>query len=52
MLVIIYHVLAKLEPYKEQGANYFDQREEESIQRRLVRRLERLGYEVTVKKAA
>jgi len=52
LLVIVYHVLAKLEPYKELGANYFDQREEQAIQRRLVRRLERLGYEVSIKKVA
>lgn len=52
ILVIVYHVLNRLEPYKDLGANYFDERDQQAVQRRLVRRLERLGYEVTLKKAA
>jgi PQQ enzyme repeat len=36
------------EPYHELGAQYFDEHERDHIQRRLVRRLERLGFAVTL----
>jgi transposase len=52
IIVIIYHVLNRLEPYKDLGANYFDERDQQAVQRRLVRRLERLGYQVTLQKTA
>ncbi len=44
ILGIIYHVLARKEPYQDLGANYFDERDRQAVQRRLVRRLEQLGY--------
>jgi transposase len=44
ILVIAYHVLAKREPYKDLGVTYFDTRERQVVERRLVRRLEALGY--------
>jgi transposase len=47
-LVMIYHILTKRVPYHELGAQYFDEREREQVQRRLVHRLERLGYAVTL----
>ena len=34
------------EPYPELGAQYFDEHERDHVQRRLVHRLERLGYAV------
>lgn len=46
LLVIAYYVLERLEPYQDLGGNYFDEREQQAIERRLVRRLEKLGYEV------
>jgi transposase len=52
ILVIAHCILKKLEPYKDLGVNYFDERDREEVQRRLVRRLQRLGYNVTVTKAA
>ncbi len=52
ILVIAYHVLARREPYRELGANYFDERDHEHVERRLVRRLERLGYAVELKRSA
>lgn len=48
ILVIVYHLLAKREPYRDLGPTYFDERERAHVQQRLVRRLERLGYEVTL----
>jgi transposase len=51
ILVIIYHVLTRREPYRELGVAYFDQRERHHVQRRLVQRLERLGYTVSVQPA-
>ena len=52
ILAIVYHLLARNEPYRELGAGYLDGRDREAQQRRLVRRLERLGYEVAVQPRA
>jgi hypothetical protein len=46
--VIAYHVIGKREPYRELGAQYFDQQRPEATAKRLVKRLETLGYEVSV----
>ncbi len=43
ILVIIYHLLRDQTTYRELGATYFDERERQDIERRLVRRLEALG---------
>jgi len=48
VLVMIYHILTKRVPYHELGAQYFDERERDHVQQRLVHRLERLGYAVTL----
>src|SRR5215469_16443512 len=48
ILVIIYHIVTKHEPYHELGGTYFDQRERQRVEQRLVHRLERLGYAVTL----
>lgn len=48
ILVIIYHVLQDHQPYAELGGNYFDERERKAIEKRLVRRLQKLGYEVAL----
>jgi transposase len=48
ILVIVYHVLSRHEPYHDLGSNYFDERDKQAVQRRLVRRLEHLGYQVQV----
>ncbi len=52
ILVICYSVLTRQEPYQELGANYFDERERQNIERRLVKRLQRLGYEVVLQPTA
>ena len=49
ILIIIYHVLQEREGYKELSGNYFDERDRQTTEKRLVRRLEKLGYEVSVK---
>ena len=52
ILVIVYHVLTRREPYHEPGGNYFDERQRQSIEHRLIRRLELLGYAVTLQPTA
>jgi transposase len=48
LLVIVYHVLAEEKDYQELGGNYFDEHDQQAVQKRLVHRLEKLGYEVTL----
>jgi transposase len=48
ILVIAYHVIQRQEPYRELGAQYFDQQRPEATAKRLVKRLETLGYQVSV----
>jgi transposase len=46
ILVIIYHMLRDRSTYEDLGGNYFDERDRQMVQKRLVRRLERMGYQV------
>jgi hypothetical protein len=48
LLVIVYHVLAEEKDYQELGGNFFDEHDRQAVQKRLVHRLEKLGYEVTL----
>jgi len=48
ILVIIYHVLKHRVPYRELGPDYFDKLNSTQIQRHHVRRLEGLGFKVTL----
>ena len=48
ILVIVYHLISRQEPYRDLGANYFDQQRPESVKKRLVKRLEKLGYQVNL----
>ncbi len=48
LLVIVYHVLADEKDYEELGGTYFDEWDRQAVQKRLVRRLEKLGYEVSL----
>lgn len=52
ILRIVYHLIKDGTTYRDLGADYFDRRNEASVTRRLVRRLETLGYTVELKKAA
>ena len=51
LLVIIYHLLTRREEYRELGGNYFDERDKQVVTRRLVQRLEKLGYDVNLQPA-
>jgi len=48
ILVMAYHIIQRKEPYRELGGNYFDQQRPELTAQRLVKRLERLGFDVTI----
>jgi transposase len=52
ILTIIYTMLTRKQSYQDVGAAYFDQREQHRVERRLVQRLERLGYEVALQPKA
>ena len=53
ILVIAYHLITNKESfYKDLGAHYFDERDREHIERRLVHRLEALGYAVSLQPVA
>jgi transposase len=46
ILTIAYHVLTEQTDYQDLGPTYFDQRDQQRVTRRLVGRLEALGYTV------
>ena len=46
MMVSVFHMLTRQEPYRELGARYFDERRRHSTVDRLAQRIERLGYRV------
>jgi len=48
LLVIIYHVLKHNVEYRDLGPDYFDRLEPERLRRYLVKRLQGLGYDVTL----
>jgi transposase len=48
MLVMAYYMIQRQEPYRDAGADFFDRRQPEDTARRLVKRLESLGYHVTL----
>jgi transposase len=48
MLVMAYYMIQRQEPYREAGADFFDRLQPEDTARRLVKRLEHLGYHVTL----
>jgi transposase len=50
ILIIAYHMIHKQETYHDLGSNYFDQRNSEGTTKRLVRRLEQLGYTITLER--
>ena len=43
-----YYVLSRKQPYRDLGGNYFDQRNPAVVLRRLLKRIENLGYQVTL----
>jgi hypothetical protein len=48
ILSMAYHLLKRGTTYEELGEDYFDQREVQRTKRRLVNRLEALGFTVTI----
>jgi hypothetical protein len=52
ILVIVYHLLRDGLLYQDLGANWFDERDRGATVRRAVKRLEGLGYRVTLDAAA
>lgn len=47
-LVAIYHMLKRHLSYQEVGGNYFDEHDRQTTEKQLVRRLEKLGYQVSL----
>jgi transposase len=48
MLVIVFHIIERKQPYQELGADYFDKQNPETTAKRLAKRIERLGYLVNL----
>jgi transposase len=48
ILIIAYHIIQRKEPYHELGADYFDNRRPQATAKRLLKRLERLGFQVSL----
>lgn len=48
ILVVAYHLLRGEGLYRDLGGNYFDEHGREAVRRRSIRRLEGLGYKVTL----
>lgn len=52
MLVAIYHMLSRQQPYRDPGPDYFLRLNGDTVKRRCLRKLETLGYKVTLEKVA
>ncbi|WP_201317639.1 hypothetical protein [Paenibacillus sp. EPM92] len=48
IMTIAYHLLTRQEDYKDLGADYFEKRHQDAIVRQTVRKLENLGFTVTL----
>ena len=51
MLVIGYHMLKTGKGYRELGGNYLDQINKDQLQRHFVKRLQKLGFKVTLERS-
>jgi len=51
ILVTAYHLLRRGDTYRDLGGGHFDERDRRGVERRLVARLERLGYSVALSPA-
>jgi len=49
MVVVIYNLITRNEEYVEFGGDYYDQRNKPRVVSRLTKRLEKLGFEVTLR---
>jgi transposase len=52
ILIALYHVLTKQEPFRDLGATYYDQRSQAQLLKRTERRFAQLGLKVTVEPLA
>jgi transposase len=52
VVVLLSHLLRDHRPYSDLGANYFDQLDRQRVERHHVRRLQQLGYTVTLTPAS
>ena len=52
LVVDLWYMLQRHQPYVDLGVDYFDQRDRDRVQRQAVKRLEALGYQVTLKSAS
>ncbi|HUZ88091.1 MAG TPA: hypothetical protein VNF26_14185 [Candidatus Baltobacterales bacterium] len=52
ILIAIYHMLRDGAHFVDLGPEHWDQRHKESVARRSIRRLEQLGYKVTIEAVA
>jgi transposase len=52
IMVSVFHMLSRQEPYRELGAHYFDERRRQFIVDRIIRRIEHLGYRVHLEPVA
>jgi transposase len=52
LLVMVYALLTQQQAYHELGGQYFDARDRQAVQRRLVHRLQALGYVVSLQPTA
>ena len=52
LLIAVYHMLKDGTVYEDLDPDHFDRIDREALVRRSVRRLERLGYEVSIKEVA
>jgi transposase len=51
ILVILYHLLQRGTTYQDLGSNYFSERDQQGALKRAIRRIELLGYKVTLETA-
>jgi hypothetical protein len=49
MLIAVYYILQKQVPYHDLGADFYIRRNQEAIQRRCIRQLHQLGFQVELK---
>ena len=49
ILIIAYHLILRHEPYKDLGGDYFEKQKPEQTKNRLMKRLQKLGDEVSLK---
>ncbi|GAX91066.1 IS110 family transposase [Effusibacillus lacus] len=52
ILTIVYHILKRRKPYMELGPTYYEERKRESVIKQSIKKLESLGYKVTVEAVA